>query len=148
MIKICKERWTLKENELKKKISSMSTQEIENLDYKTLVAITMDTILNCDELRLDIKGIHEIDDGDYQGTLLYLIPFATYQPSSHEYLMTAVEYGSCSGCDTLLGIIEYCIKEVTEDIVNDLITLCRDIIMTTINPYDNDGIFEVVKFEY
>ena len=97
MLKICKERWALKENELKRKISSMSTQEIENLDYNTLVAITMDTVLNCEKLHLNIKSIHEIDDGDYQGTLLYLIPFTTYQPTEYEYLMTYTDYGSCSG---------------------------------------------------
>ena len=50
----------------------------------------------------DSKNIHEIDDGDYQGTLLYLIPENCYQPSDYWYVK--VSYGSCSGCDTLEGI--------------------------------------------
>lgn len=147
MIKICKERWALKEKELREKISSMSLEEIENLEYAKLVEITMNTILNCDELELNIERIHEIDDGDYQGTLVYLIPFDTYQPGAYEYLMTYVGYGSCSGCDTLLSIIGYTVGEVTEEMINDLVTLCRDLIMNIINPYRDDDIFEVVKFE-
>jgi hypothetical protein len=50
------------------------------------------------------NNIHEINDGDYQGTLLYLIPEDTYQP--HEYWYVRVWYGSCSGCDTLEAIQE------------------------------------------
>ncbi len=46
--------------------------------------------------------IHEIDDGDYQGTLLYLIAATGYQPD--EYWFVRVSYGSCSGCDTLQAI--------------------------------------------
>ena len=147
MIKICKERWALKEKDLREKFSSMTAKEITDLEYSTLVAITMDIVLNCDELKLDIENIHEIDDGNYQGTLLYLIPFKTYQPLEDEYLMTNVSYGSCSGCDTLLGITGYCVKNVTEEMINQLVALCKDLIMCTINPYDDSGKFEVVKFD-
>lgn len=50
------------------------------------------------------NNIHEINDGDYQGTLLYIIPEDTYQP--HNYWYVRVWYGSCSGCDTLEAIRE------------------------------------------
>jgi hypothetical protein len=50
----------------------------------------------------DHERVHEIDDGDYQGTLLYVIGGAGYQPSSYWYVK--VDYGSCSGCDTLESI--------------------------------------------
>jgi hypothetical protein len=50
----------------------------------------------------DSKKIHLIDDGDYQGTLLYLIPVKQYQP--HTYYYVFIGYGSCSGCDTLQAI--------------------------------------------
>jgi hypothetical protein len=43
--------------------------------------------------------ITEIDHGDYQGTLLYIIATDDYQPSDFWYVK--VSYGSCSGCDTL-----------------------------------------------
>ena len=48
------------------------------------------------------ERIHKIDDGDYQGTLLFVIAAKGYQPS--KYWAVSVGYGSCSGCDTLEGI--------------------------------------------
>lgn len=47
----------------------------------------------------DIDRIHRIDDGDYQGTLVFVIGADGYQPSTYWY--TDVSYGSCSGCDAL-----------------------------------------------
>ena len=53
---------------------------------------------------IDPKRIHSIDDGDYQGTLLYVIGASGYQPSDYWYVK--VGYGSCSGCDTLQAITD------------------------------------------
>ncbi len=53
----------------------------------------------------DPERIHEIDDGSYQGTLIYVIGETGYQPST--YWAAEVSYGSCSGCDTLEGIRGY-----------------------------------------
>lgn len=47
----------------------------------------------------DVTRIHEIDDGHYQGTIVYVIGAYGYQPS--EYWYVKVGYGSCSACDTL-----------------------------------------------
>lgn len=52
---------------------------------------------------LDEDKITEIDNGDYQGTLIYLIPRSCYQPMVSDYVYTSVFYGSCSGCDALLA---------------------------------------------
>lgn len=52
---------------------------------------------------LDEDKITEIDNGDYQGTLIYLIPRNCYQPMASDYVYTSVFYGSCSGCDALLA---------------------------------------------
>ena len=51
---------------------------------------------------LDVDKLVEIDHGNYQGTLLYLIPDSDSQPDTYYYVK--VVYGSCSGCDTLQGI--------------------------------------------
>ena len=51
----------------------------------------------------DPQRIHSIDDGDYQGTLVYVIGAMGYQPSDYWYVK--VYYGSCSGCDTLQSIM-------------------------------------------
>lgn len=72
----------------------------------------------------DINKLVEIDHGNYQGTLLYVIPFNTYQPSAHEYVYTFVEYGSCSGCDTLQGIHNYDEGIPSESQVKDYMELC------------------------
>src|SRR5574343_804391 len=77
-------------------------------------------------LRPDPERIHEIDDGDYQGTLLYVIGDCGYQPSNYWYVK--VSYGSCSGCDTLQGIHEYSSEKPTEDQVSNYMTLARHII--------------------
>lgn len=53
----------------------------------------------------DKERIHTIDDGNYQGTLLFVIAQKGYQPSTYWY--TTVDYGSCSGCDTLQAIQGY-----------------------------------------
>lgn len=53
----------------------------------------------------DHTRIHEIDDGEWQGTLLYLIAASNDQPEI--YWFVKVYYGSCSGCDTLERIRDY-----------------------------------------
>lgn len=48
------------------------------------------------------EKIHRINDGSYQGTLVFVIPEVGYQPWDYWYVR--VSYGSCSGCDTLQRI--------------------------------------------
>jgi hypothetical protein len=52
----------------------------------------------------DPDRITVIDDGDYQGSLVFVIGARGYQPSS--YWLTRAAYGSCSACDTLQGILD------------------------------------------
>lgn len=67
----------------------------------------------------DPNRITEIDHGDYQGTLLYIIGATGYQP--YTYWAVKVSYGSCSGCDTLAAIESDCKydESYTNRIVND-----------------------------
>jgi hypothetical protein len=99
------------------------------------------------DITFDTENITEINNGDYSGTLLYLIPFDTYEPSESEYLMTYVGYGSCSCCDTLQGI-QYSIDE-NDKHINDFMILCRDIVSHIIRPYNigwrEDAIFDTVE---
>ena len=53
---------------------------------------------------LDIDNMTVIDNGDCQGTKIYIIPFDDYQPNINDYVFTHNHYGSCSGCDTFYGI--------------------------------------------
>ena len=79
----------------------------------------------------------EIDNGDYQGTMLYLIPFKTYQPAEYEYLMTYVWYGSCSGCDALQAAKFWCDDgPLTGKELKAVMAICKDIVCNTIKPYN------------
>jgi hypothetical protein len=75
---------------------------------------------------VDPERIHEIDDGDYQGTLLYVIAASGYQPDDYWYVK--VGYGSCSGCDTLESISGYSDEKPTDDQVKDYMTLALHIV--------------------
>lgn len=73
------------------------------------------------ECNLDPERIHQIDDGDYQGTLVFVIAAKGYQPSN--YWATMVSYGSCSGCDTLQAISNYSEEPPTPEQANEYLTL-------------------------
>ena len=64
-----------------------------------------------------------IDDGNYQGTQIFIIPTNTYQPSVEDYVYTNTYYGSCSGCDTLQGISSYDGDEPSEEQIKDYMEL-------------------------
>mgnify|MGYP001560150875 CR=1 FL=1 len=72
------------------------------------------------------EKIHTIDDGNYQGTLLYIIPSNEYQPDRYFYVF--VGYGSCSGCDTLEAIRSYSDDLPTSKQVDDYMTLALHIV--------------------
>lgn len=145
MIKYCIEKWdknkdllrsALDNNRLLNHVLNRNDDDpLEYLEYKDLVKLTVMFILN-DENEWDVNKITEIDDGDYQGTLLYLIPEDTYQPNSSEYLMTFVEYGSCSGCDTLQAIQCFLDTKSRDKSIDDLMNLCKDLICNMIKPYN------------
>lgn len=69
-------------------------------DYDDIVKAVVTMLHDEDEYNTpDPKRIHKIDDGDYQGTLVYVIGKTGCQPGTYWYVK--VYYGSCSGCDTL-----------------------------------------------
>lgn len=72
------------------------------------------------------ERIHQIDDGDYQGTLVFVIAASGYQPS--EYWYVKVGYGSCSGCDTLESIRGYEDGKPTQEQVDEYMTLALHVI--------------------
>mgnify|MGYP003348214952 CR=1 FL=1 len=72
--------------------------------YSDIVEAVITMLHDEDEYAsIDPERIHKIDDGNYQGTLVYVIGESGYQPSTYWYVK--VEYGSCSGCDTLENIL-------------------------------------------
>jgi len=90
-------RYDDKKEELRAKLA------VAHPSYEDIVKYVVETVTDPDEYdSLDPNRIHVIDDGAYQGTLLFVIGAKGYQPS--KYWSVYVDYGSCSGCDTLEGI--------------------------------------------
>ncbi|MFO0452108.1 MAG: hypothetical protein ACK52I_26230 [Pseudomonadota bacterium] len=95
--------------------------------YGDIVKAVIQVITGDDYDDIDPERIHEIDDGDYQGTLLFVIASKAYQPS--DYWSVFVSYGSCSHCDTLQSIRGWDLDEVpTADQVSQYMTLALHIV--------------------
>lgn len=146
MIKYCLDQWNKNKEKLRIAVDNDTILRGRDYDYEYLVKLVVKHILGDG---WDYKNITTIDNGDYGGTLLFLIPENTYQPSEYEYLMTYVNYGSCSGCDTLLSIQECSVDD--NDMLMDIMTLCKDLVANMICPYNigwrNDSRFEQVDWE-
>lgn len=82
-------------------------------EYKEVVQAVVEAVTGDEYDDIDPERIHQIDDGDYQGTLLFVIAAKSYQPSDYWYVK--VGYGSCSGCDTLQSISGYSGDAPTEE---------------------------------
>lgn len=138
MLKIVVEKWWKNKNKLEAAYRFKTGWN--SCSYLDIVKETINSILNDNDgyIKWDIEHITEIDNGDYQGTLLYLIPENTYQPSADEYLMTYVYYGSCSGCDTLQAIQEWSEGPLKEDQIKEFMMLSLHLLENMIKPY-NDG---------
>lgn len=139
MLKFCKDAW----NENKDLLEDVIKRDkcINSCNYDYLVKLVIKYILNPslgDEygVKFDADHITIIDNGDYQGTLLFMIPREVYQPNAGDYLLTYADYGSCSGCDTLLAIQDWGDKLPTEDQVKDYMTLCKDLVCNIVKPYN------------
>lgn len=156
MIKYILKKWDENKGFLEAAFKTMNEERLNYISYKDLVEMICEHVINvdfCDEhlknYHVDTKAITKVDDGDYQGTLIFLIPFETYQPNESEYFMTNVGYGSCSCCDTLQGI-QYNEKE---QMIKDYMTLCKDICSAIIVPYNREGAwyynsdFDFVEFK-
>lgn len=85
-------------------------------------------VIEKDGYEMDYKKMTVINDGHYQGTLLFITPTNGYQPSVEDYLVTHVYYGSCSGCDTLEAIHSYDYGLPSEKQVRDYMMLALHLI--------------------
>lgn len=152
----CLNKWEQNKKRLEEVLRERT--DLNECGYSELVKLVVREVLNggktenddYEEYFWDVEHITVVDDGDYQGTLLFLIPDDTYQPSEYEYLLTFVNYGSCSGCDTLLAIQDYGECKLTERQVKDFMVLCKDIVANMVKPYNagwrNEEQFNTVEF--
>ena len=115
--------WESKKNDLRSVWESRHPSDYKDLVKETIRAISGATV---GYRKLDPERITEIDEGDYQGTLVYVIGETGYQPST--YWAVLVSYGSCSGCDTLQLIRGYGDDTPSEDQVDQYMTLCLHVV--------------------
>lgn len=94
--------------------------------YDELVKVVVEGITDDSYDAIDPDRIHCIDDGDYQGTLLFVIAAKGYQPN--KYWAVKVYYGSCSGCDTLQSISDYSDQPPNEQQIKDYMALALNIV--------------------
>lgn len=153
MLKYCLKKWDKNKGNLERELRART--DLNMCEYLDLVKLVAEYILcgaedECGR-RWDYKHITVVDDGSYQGTKLFLIPRDTYQPAEYEYLMTFVDYGSCSGCDTLLHLQAFGDDSLTEMQVKGFMALCKDLVTNMIKPFNcgwrNEEEFDEVKFD-
>ena len=166
MLQYCIDKWEENKEKLKSVIEDDTT--IYKCGYDYLVKLVVRYILNdgekrkerscCNKDKWNEDRITIIDDGEYDGTLLFLIPRDVTSPGHWDYLQTYVEYGTCSLCDTLEGIqsedklfkqkLETFMQNTGKDYreafelvkpsetqVKDYMTLCRDLICHMERPF-------------
>jgi len=123
MIKEFVERWEKNKPTIKEYFRKQHPEE-----YKDIVKLVIENITDNDRYTNtpDPERIHEIDDGDYQGTLLYVIAEKGYQPN--KYYSVYVSYGSCSGCDTLEALRSWDNKPPTDDQIDGYMQLALHIV--------------------
>jgi hypothetical protein len=113
----------------KKELLESQFREKHPSDYSDIVERVIRLVTAEDEYSEyspDPARIHAIDDGDYQGTLLFVIGAKGYQPDDYWYVK--VGYGSCSGCDTFQAISDYVGDTLTEEQLGDYMSLALHIV--------------------
>ena len=123
MIKEIIKQWDDNKHELENYFKT--TKQSEYNDYAIIVKKLLELVIidNWDVSKMTI-----IDDGEYQGTRIFIIPRSTYQPSAEDYIVTDTYYGSCSGCDTLQGISFYDDDLPTDIQVEEYMTLALHLV--------------------
>lgn len=149
MIKDFVKAWDLNKNKLEEYIKTHNQEEYDS--YEALVKLLFDIVINPSieegdsvfgfSERFDTEHILTIDDGDYQGTQIFILHRATYQPCVEEYVYTNVYYGSCSCCDTLQAINAYCTDFPDETQVKDYMELLLHLLQKC-HMMSEDGIEE------
>jgi hypothetical protein len=133
MIKKFTEAWFANKHAIREKFSEKHPE-----CYKDVVRIVVQMLFDAldDYERPDPTRIHEIDDGEYQGTLVYVVGGHGYQPSRYWYAM--VSYGSCSGCDTFQSIRGYGEGKPNHQQVDEYMTLALHIVQGMREMGDDD----------
>lgn len=127
MIKEFVKAWDSNKGKLEEYIR---TNKLEACDsYEKLVKLLFEHVINPEMNTFntfDLGDITTLGGDSCQGTYVFILHSRAYgDPDVDDYVYTYVDYGSCSGCDTLIAILEWDeLKLPTDDQVADLMTLC------------------------
>lgn len=136
MLVFCRDQWNKNKDKLEAAFRETDLSTLSG--YQTIFEMIIQYILNDNDecnLTWDTEKITRVDDGDYQGTMLFVIPLDTYQPSADEYLMAQVGYGSCSGCDTFQNIQPWDSYN-PDEVIPQFMSLAADIISSIVKPFN------------
>lgn len=122
MIREFVDAWDSRKQEVREKFELKHPDSYEDV-VRTVVGILGDSEAYGSP---DPERITSIDHGHYQGTLLFVIGANGYQPDDYWYVK--VNYGSCSGCDTLQAIYDYSSDPPTDKQVDEYMTLALHIV--------------------
>lgn len=138
MIKAFALAWEQNSKDLEKWFAETPQSEYDN--YETIWNKVLELVVNPTHWQgFNLAQTVEIDHGDYQGTLIFITPLNTCQPCGYDYVVTEVYYGSCSGCDTLLGISDYGDNIPNEQQVKDYMTLALHLLQKAKPLYSDHG---------
>lgn len=98
------QKWDKYKNDLEKYFRETNQDEYD--EYSKIVKVLFENVINkdIDYGEYNTEEMLVIDDGDYQGTQIFILHRDVYQPGVEDYVYTNTYYGSCSGCDTLKSI--------------------------------------------
>lgn len=125
------EQWDKNKEFLRSRFEARNPDSYDDIFKQLFEVVLTDEKYQTDKITV-------IDDGDYQGTRIFVIPKQTYQPSGYDYLVCEVGYGSCSGCDTYEAICSESYEDKpTEDQVTQFMTLALHMLQGTKPLFDN-----------
>ena len=123
-------------------------KHIDNYEelVKTVISILVDDTYHS----IDPECIHCIDDGECQGTLVFVIAEKNSSPDKYWYIK--ISYGSCSGCDTLESInssVNEIVDIPTDEQVLDYMTLALHIVqgLKEMGDMEDDNIMKYPSLE-
>ena len=107
---------------------------LEDVDYEEMVRLIAIHIIGIEE---DDLLLVKAETDEYQGCICFL--FCHDRCSCYGFHTTLAYYGSCSGCDTILGITQYQTGLPRHDQVDELMDLCLSLVQRIKRPYDYDA---------
>lgn len=72
-------------------------------EYKDIFSLLIKHVVNNVSTRKFTDDIRVITEGEYQGTLIFYAHTDAIDPTPYDFITGYAYYGSCSGCDALMG---------------------------------------------